>query len=242
MNNCKHEEECNSAYVIGYIQLRMIVGILGISLPFILIISNSLYHGITTEVLRSISSYYYSSVQHIYGGIIFTIAIFLFVYKYDDNKEFVSDCPKYLSYINIKDDTAGNIACVFAILLVLFPTAENTESFNYISTLHFIFAAGFLIMLAYFSLCLFTRREPNCEKIWKSYRNYIYKTCGYLILFSIITIAIIKIFIFDNYPKIEKFLLYYDYVFWLESLALWTFGFSWLVKGGTILKDKESKV
>ena len=26
-------------------------------------------------------------------------------------------------------------------------------------------------------------------------------------------------------------------VFWLESLALWAFGISWLVKGGLLLKD-----
>jgi hypothetical protein len=28
-------------------------------------------------------------------------------------------------------------------------------------------------------------------------------------------------------------------VFWLESIALWAFGISWLVKGETILKDKS---
>ena len=26
-------------------------------------------------------------------------------------------------------------------------------------------------------------------------------------------------------------------IFWLESLALWAFGFSWLVKGETLLRD-----
>ncbi len=30
-------------------------------------------------------------------------------------------------------------------------------------------------------------------------------------------------------------------VFWLESIALWAFGISWIVKGEIILKDKEIK-
>lgn len=30
-----------------------------------------------------------------------------------------------------------------------------------------------------------------------------------------------------------------DPVFWLESVAVWAFGWSWLIKGEAILKDNE---
>jgi hypothetical protein len=29
-------------------------------------------------------------------------------------------------------------------------------------------------------------------------------------------------------------------IFWLEVIMLWAFGFSWLVKGETILRDKNT--
>jgi hypothetical protein len=31
-------------------------------------------------------------------------------------------------------------------------------------------------------------------------------------------------------------------IFWLESIAIWAFGFSWLTKGETILKDKPASI
>jgi hypothetical protein len=31
-------------------------------------------------------------------------------------------------------------------------------------------------------------------------------------------------------------------VFWLESLALWAFGFSWLIKGETLWQDSEARL
>ena len=198
-----------------------------------------MYHGIATEVLSSISSYYYSSVQHIYGGIIFTIAIFLFSYRgYFNNNEYVDDCPKFLCWINIPDSIAGNIACVFAILLVLFPTSNIPNSSSIISRLHFIFAAGFFLTLIYFSLCLFTRSNPGLITNQKKYRNRIYKTCAYIMFFCIIIIGLFKLAWIDKFPELKSILTKYDYVFWLESLALWTFGISWFVKAETILKDK----
>jgi hypothetical protein len=33
-------------------------------------------------------------------------------------------------------------------------------------------------------------------------------------------------------------LVNFNPVFWLESIALWAFGISWIVKGEVILKDK----
>ncbi len=210
-------KECNPEYVIDYKQLQLIIGILGVSLPFILIISNSLYHGVATEVQSSISSYYYSSVQHIYGGIIFTIAIFLFSYRgYFNNNEYVDDCPKFLCWINIPDSIAGNIACVFAILLVLFPTSNISNSSDIISRLHFIFAAGFFLTLIYFSLCLFTRSKPGIKSKQKVYRNRIYKVCAYIMFLCLIIIGLTKLPLFNKFPDLKSVLLKYEYVLWLE--------------------------
>lgn len=230
----------SSDFVIDYKQLQLIIGILGVSLPFVLIISNSLYHGFAEEVLSSISRYYYSPVKHIYGGIIFTIAIFLYAYRgYCNDVEYKDDCPQFLCWINIPDNIAGNIACFFAVLLVLFPTSFVPGESNYISRLHFVFAAGFFLTLIYFSLCLFTRGSTDNRTEQKIKRNKIYKTCAAIMFICIVTIGIFKLDWVEKYPELKSWLEYYDYVFWLESLALWTFGISWFVKAETIFKDKD---
>jgi len=236
----EHPKKSSSYFVIDRKQLQLIIGILGVSLPLVLIISNSLYQGIAVEVLSSISSYYYSPVKHIYGGIIFTIAIFLYSYRgYSRDVEYKDDCPKYLCRINIPDNIAGNIACTFAVLLVLFPTSIVPGDSNYISRLHFVFAAGFFLTLIYFSLCLFTRGSPDNKTEQKILRNKIYKTCAAIMFICIVTIGIIKLDWIEKYPELKSWLENYDYVFWLESLALWTFGISWFVKAETVFKDKD---
>jgi hypothetical protein len=69
-------------------------------------------------------------------------------------------------------------------------------------------------------------------------RNKLYRLCGYIILGCIFLMAVIFALERFNYGQgCQK----YDPVLWLETLALWAFGVSWLTKGNTILTDKKVK-
>jgi uncharacterized protein (DUF983 family) len=94
-------------------------------------------------------------------------------------------------------------------------------------------------MLAYFSICLFTKtnsQQPTPEKL---IRNKIYKYCGYAIVGSIIVMIIFVVTkrIFDYSVP-----LWLDVIFWLETIAVFSFGFSWIVKGKVLFKDRISNI
>jgi hypothetical protein len=59
----------------------------------------------------------------------------------------------------------------------------------------------------------------------------VYLVCGILIILSIILIAVVMFLpAAANIHRINP-------VFWLETIALFAFGISWLVKGEVVLKD-----
>jgi hypothetical protein len=215
--------------IISYITLRKAVGILGILFP-IVIIGGSLIFGGCDEILGNLSTYYHTKMRNLFVGILCAIALFLFAYK---------------GYTRI-DSIAGNIACIFALLVAFFPTSTTEPLASCIlgpyenkisSSIHFFSAGGFFIVMAFFSIFLFTKKEPKSTKM-KLKRNKVYKICGYIILGSILLMAFL--FLCDRlhlWMGIQK----YDPIIWLETLALWAFGISWLVKGNTLLMDKNVK-
>jgi hypothetical protein len=175
-----------------------------------------------TGIQSSISSYYHTGMRDVFVGILFSIGIFLLSYKGH----------------NLVDNVAGDLGCVFAVGVALFPTAsDNTSSGNahFIGYIHLAFAGLFFLTLIYFSLCLFTKTDPNRTPTnSKLLRNKVYKACGYIMSFCILLIFIYTVFL----GKVASRLQALNPVFWLESIAVVAFGVSWLVKGEAILKDK----
>lgn len=212
--------------LISYLTLRKAVGILGILFPIVIVGGSFMIDG-CDEILGNLSTYYHTSMRNLFVGILCAIALFLFAYK---------------GYSRL-DSIAGNLACIFALLVAFFPTSvtepmtpcilgpfENEIS----SSIHFLSAGGFFLVMAFFSIFLFTRKEPKTTRM-KLKRNKVYRLCGYIILGSIFLMAIFYGLDKYNYiPHLRK----YDPVLWLETIALWAFGVSWLVKGRTILADK----
>ena len=116
------------------------------------------------------------------------------------------------------------------------------ELFKGADILHFVSAALLFAFLAYYSFCVFTRviDEKHCQnggtlKPQKRKRNRIYRVSGALILLSILAILINAVADFAWWnPN--------NVTFWFETLALWAFGFSWMVKGrffGMALLDED---
>lgn len=206
--------------VISYLGLRKAIGIIGTALPFVLAFGNILLEGPGIE--SSISAYYYTAMRDVFVGSLCAIAVFLMSYKGYERK----------------DDIAGDFAFIFAIGVALFPTTpdENpTSRDRLIGALHLLFAALFLLTLAYFSLALFRKTDPNKKPTRrKLQRNVVYTICGYTILASLALIVVIKLMLGDTPLK------HLDPVFWLESVTVVAFGVSWLTKGEAILKDNET--
>lgn len=195
--------------LVSYLTLRRIVGLLGVALPVILaVLGFSLCR--CGELESSISSYYDLRARDVLVGTLFTIAWFLFAYRGYERK----------------DDIAGDLACLFALSVALFPSSGT--SFDRI--LHFTSAAALFAVLAYFSLFLFTKSVPSPTRE-KGLRNRIYVACGVIILVCIALVGIYMWFFADTRVSTLK------PVFWLESFALWSFGVSWFVKGDTLFRD-----
>lgn len=211
--------------LISYLSLRKAIGILGVLLPFILVIGVFTLSECKT-IRPTISDYYYTGMGHVFVAILCAVGLFLFTYK---------------GY-EIKDMIASKLACVFALAVSFFPTYGpdpsnlcnflHRNSTQTVSTVHDISAASLFITFAYFCLFLFvkTSGNPTPQKIK---RNKIYRVCGYTILASILMVLL-----YSTVKPVTSALSSYKPIFIFETIALWAFGFSWLTKGEFILRDE----
>lgn len=210
----------NNTLVISYLGLRKSIGIIGIALPFVLIIGRTIFED--PGILSSISSYYYSVMGDVFVGSLCAIGVFLLSYRGYERS----------------DAIAGNLACIFAIGVALFPTAPDVNATfqqHVIGAVHIACAASLFATLAYFSLFLF--RKTSSEETptpRKLLRNTIYTICGNIIVVCIVGIIFVNTF---SLPRIADL----NPVFWFESFAIFSFGVSWFVKGEAILKDEVAQ-
>jgi hypothetical protein len=218
------EVDPRKTLVFSYLTLRKVVGLLGVSLPFIVFFGALIFF--RTGLQGSLSGYYYTGMRDVFVGILWAIGFFLFSYKGHERK----------------DDWASNVACICAVGIAVFPTtSESTSSglAGWVGTIHFVFAASFFSMLIYFSLFLFTKTDlekpPTPEKLQ---RNKVYRACGYVMIVCMILVAIY----FMLPASAAASLKVYHPVFWLETAAIVAFGLSWLTKGEAILQDGASTV
>ena len=207
----------NGSLVLSYLGLRKAIGIIGTALPFVLAFGKILLEG--PGIQSSISHYYYTEMRGVFVGSLCAIATFLMSYRGYERK----------------DDLAGDLACGFAVGVALFPTTPEvnaTSRETFVGVLHLLFAASFLLTLAFFSLALFRKTDPTKTPTrQKRQRNAVYTVCGYAIVACLALIAVVALLPSDS--PVRRL----DPVFWLESAAVVAFGISWLTKGEAILKD-----
>jgi hypothetical protein len=203
---------------LPYFTLRIIVGILGITLPLILYLGGLIISG--TGLQDSISKYYYTDMRNVFVGILFVIGSFLMTYRGYD----------------IIDNIVSTIGGISVILAALFPATPGSAA-TVTGTLHTIFSALFFLALIYFALVLFPKTSPVIPPTpQKQLRNTVYKTCGWIMI-----ICLVLLVIFSFLPSnIKAALQPLHPEFWLEAIAVVAFGVCRLVKGGGILKDKSS--
>ncbi len=222
-------------FVISYLLLRQLIGILGISLPFVLVIGNLLL-GACTHVQLSISHYYYSYLHIVFVGTLCVLGGFLISYRGSNNYE----------------NRVSNFAGFFAFGVAVFPTTEYDFTGGagckfltvipplspIVSKIHFGCAA--LLFVCFIIFCLKIFQQPDENKAidqMKRRRNAVYKFCGWGIAISIGCIAIITVY---NAVFKTNIFPYSTLVF--ETSSLLFFGFSWLLKGSLHWPQSNSKI
>lgn len=210
--------------IISFLSIRKAIGILGIALPVVLLIGSFLLND-CNEIQGSISAYYYTVMRNGFVGILCAVSFYLFSYNGYDKKD------RILSGL-----------CGLASLGVAFlPTSVDPPLTNcvnelvegsVISSMHFLSALGFFSISAYVSIFQFTKgsSKPTAQKLM---RNRVYRACGITMILCIVSIGLYTGVLKNQFPK----LIDLNPIFWLETIALWAFGISWLVKGEFLLED-----
>ena len=199
--------------IIPYYILRVLIGAAGILLPLFVVIGKLIYEG-SMEIEYSISDYYDNGTAGDFlVGILFALAFFLFSYR---------------GYEPI-DNRIASAGCVFALGVALCPTTSKNET---VHDLHFVFALLLFTVFIIFSIYLFRKKAPHPTKEKKD-RNKIYLLCGIIMIVCIAGIAVAS---FLLNPEISE---KYHLVFWLETIALVSFGFSWITKAEVLFLTDE---
>ena len=215
--------------ILSYYMLRKFVGVIALSLPFVLAGGAVLLgllgpgHALPRPLLeRSISDYYYTSMSGFYEGGLWVIAMFLMCSRGYERS----------------DEITGYVTGAFALGVALFPSFDPrlmryTRLQLEIGYIHTVFAALMFLSIAYFCFFLFTKSAPG-RKLTKSkrHRNRVYATCGAVILVCnavmvSITLRGVTTWRGPLHPLLCS-----------ESLALIAFGVAWLTKGKGLLRDK----
>jgi len=207
--------------IISYETLRKLIGVLAMMFPLVLLLGYILGGG--EGIPESLSITYWSNVRDVFTSMLITFSIFLFSYKGYDKPD---------NYIT-------NLSATSFLIVALFPCShtivqEYLFSFipvNISGIIHEVSAAIGFTLLGVMSLTQFTKgyQSPTGHKV---FRNRVYRFSGVTILCSISTMLVLTLI-----PGLRFSIHSYGIWFLLESIILWCFGVSWLVKGGAILKD-----
>jgi hypothetical protein len=214
----------------SYRALRQAIGFLGLAFPIILF-AGSYAMGFCTPFQSSISCYYHTIMRNVFEGVLWIFAIILVFYQYHG-----------------KDNVITTLAGMCALGVALCPTHVDScstcgtcvtqlSNAGIIGNFHNVFATSFFLILAFISLFIFTKKNPDPEKVTdeKLTRNLVYIVCGVIMLLCIVLIGIYWTCLEGKSPCLDKM----NPTFCMETLALWAFGFSWIVKGEIVLSDKH---
>ena len=204
----------------SYLNQRRALGVLGISLPFLVLGFGQLGQN-SPQWYYSISATFYTNAGPLFIAIMGSVGVFLI---------------SYIGYSRL-DNIINKLSGLFALLIAFFPCGAT--ELDYVGILHMPLkasaiihnasAAIFFAMLAFNILFLFTKGSigPTPQKIR---RNRLYRTCGSgILVFMAAQVAVSVLALTGPYTLLN------------EMMMLFCFGLAWLVKGETFWKDKSEQ-
>lgn len=175
-------ERQGSGLVISYLTLRQMIGILGVSLPVLVVAGAGVISA--AEIRPSISAYYYSNMRDLFVGILCMVGVFLISYKGYDRL----------------DHYTSNVSGILAIVVALFPTHGEEGRIavgifqlddGLSGKVHDVCASLLFVSLAFISTFLFTKTKSVVTMTErKKIRNHVYRICG-AIMFGALLVAFV---------------------------------------------------
>src|SRR3954453_1204141 len=207
--------------VISYLGVRRAIRAVGLLLPILLGPVGWLVFGV--EIQDNMSSYYHTLLRDVFVGALCTIGVFLFCYRGYDWIE----------------SWSANLGCLSALGLALFPLDANSDPLHqrsFVGWLHTVSGGVFFLTLAFYSLYHFpsTRAEKHESAPHEAERNFVYRISGVVILLSLIAMGAYLLLFPEGWRRRFDD---YNFLFWMEWVAVWAFAAAWLTKGRAILAD-----
>jgi hypothetical protein len=209
----------------SYQTLRLAVGILGVTLPFILRAGSAIW----PPDPYSVSGYYYTAMRNILVAVLCALGVVLVTYRGWDRL----------------DERITNVAGVATIGVALFPTSNPGFRPAWVGDVHPFFAGIALFFQALMALQFCQSVQRGAKTRWqedarrmlrallfryqppvrgaKLGRNRVYSACAWVILAGV-TLALAQI------PWPASLKAQTQWLFWFESLSIVAFGIAWLVK------------
>lgn len=197
---------------------RTAIGVLGVSLPPLLIISSLLRN---QALENSISAYYYTSARDWFVGVLWVLGVFLFFYQYRPRQLAAARSQRQSIQSGAADAWLGKIAGASAVVVALFPTtrmdAPPTQPPT-IGMVHGVAAAILFTCLAFFPLLLFSQSRD---------RRNVYLRYGWTMI-ALLVLVVVYAFAPDG---VREAIARWRPVLVLETLLIVVFGASWFHRG-----------
>jgi hypothetical protein len=193
-------------------RLRLGVGLIGIALPIVLPLGNSILSA-HLGLLSSLSGSYYTHMRNVFVGGLWAIGVILLCYRH-----------------NRREDMWSSVAGFFAVMVAMCPmeppasiVAHPSTTQKVLGEIHILSAAIVFAALAVFCIRLFRDgSEPDGPL-----RRRIYLGCGIVIVLCIGGILFADLLHFTGTGGLTP-------VFAGESVSVFAFGAAWFVKSDAI--------
>lgn len=201
----------NTNIVFDYRALRLLMGLIAFSLPFVVSF-------ISSVSLPSISFSYHTEARDAFVGMLFVVGAFLWAYNGH----------------SLQEGVASKVASLAAVFVAIFPTSNNLCESDITSKIHFFAAVVLFSILAYFCFAPF-RKNTKGQGGKKGRRSKVYFSCGCIMIICMLSVAIEKLTLPCETIKTLNI------TYWAEAIALVAFGVAWIVAGKIIspLVDKD---
>ena len=204
-------------YLASYLRIRLVVGVLGMSMPLALYVGDALLRPGPVSARESLSAYYHSGMRDAFVAFLSIIGFFLVTYMAGRR-----------SWENLLSSIAGIAAVGVAWLPTTGPTGSATPvqtalGERLVGIMHFACAFTFILVLAGLSF-LFAGRERERGNLW---HHRVHLTCCTVMLVAVIGLVIASLGGREKVAGLSVLLL-------VEVLCTVAFGISWLLKGAEL--------
>jgi hypothetical protein len=195
---------------LTYRKLRLAVGLVGLALPFVVVVGNLLLGG--HGRLSSISAYYYTPMGTYLVGSLCVIGVFLLAYVY---RGVPSAWMTWLAPV-------GGVGSLLAGLFPTPPVSGATHRQLLAGDLHAAGASVLFLVLGLISLLVFPVADASTPRLARE--NVAYRVLGAIILAA--SAAALVVWLVARRPFVS-----HGWLFWFETVAVLAFSLSWLLKG-----------